>query len=300
MARKISWDDGRIFLAVARRSSLTGAADELGIGIASVSRRVDRLEAALGVPLFVRHQTGYRLTDEGEAMLPRAEALEDAAGAFSATADLRSEAAGRVRLATAENLANPIIIPSLTSLLSQHPRLTVEVVTDIATVNLHRRDADLAIRMVRPERGNVTTRRVGTLGYGLYGSHAYLAGRTPSPDSGRFENDRFIGWSDRQSHLPAAQWVERTLRGRTPVLTTTTLAGQVSAVKAGLGLAVLPHFLAEDAGLERVVLELGIEQAIWLVVHADLSASRRVRVVADHLAQLIRDNRSRLAGPAPA
>ncbi len=298
MPQKINWDDARIFLAVARRSSLTGAAEELGIGIASVSRKIDRLESALSLPLFVRHQTGYRLTDEGEALLPRAEALEDAAGTFGALKDLKSEAAGRVRLATAENLANPIIIPSLESLLSRHPRLTVEVVTDIATVNLHRRDADLAVRMIRPQRGNVTVRRIGTLGYGLYGSQSYVAARTPDAEAGRFDDDRFVGWSDAQSHLPAAQWIERTLRGRAPVLTTTTLAGQVSAAKAGLGMAVLPHFLARDAGLENIPAELGVEQAIWLVMHSDLAASRRVRVVADHLAQVIRDNRSRLARPA--
>lgn len=294
--RPLIWDDARVFLAVARSGTLTGAADALGGGIATVSRRIERLEGALGVPLFARHQSGYRLTDDGEALLPKAEALEQAAETFGAQANAASAAAGRVRLATAENLANPVIIPSLPPLRARHPRLVLEIVTDVATVNLHRRDADLALRMVKPQRGNVTLRRLGTLGFGLYGSPAYVNARPGGPDAAAFDHDAFIGWSEAQSHLPAAQWIERALRGRPPALATTTLSAQFSAVVAGLGLAVLPHFLGRDAGLVQLPAELGVDQTIWLVIHADLAASRRVRVVADHLAEVIQAQRHRLAG----
>ena len=242
------WDDARIFLAVARAGTLTLAAEAVGSGVATVSRRIERLETALGLPLFARHQSGYRLTDDGEALLPRAEALEQAAETFGAQAQSSGEAAGRVRLATAENLANPVIIPSLPDLRARHPRLVLEIVTDVATVNLHRRDADLALRMVKPQRGNVTLKRLGTLGFGLYGSPAYLAARRGGPDRAAFDQDAFIGWSEAQSQLPAAQWIERSLRGRPPALTTTTLSAQFSAVVAGLGLAVLPHFLGARRG----------------------------------------------------
>ncbi len=292
---RLVWDDARVFLAVARAGSLSGAADLLGGGVATMSRRVGRMESALGVPLFVRHQTGYRLTDEGEKLLPKAEALEEAVLSLSAQAHMGMEVAGRVRLATAENLANPVIIPALSPLLERHPRLSVDIVTDVATVNLHRRDADLAVRMVRPERGNVTVRHIGTLGFGLYGSPGYVAARKAGPDAAALDHDRFIGWSEGQSHLPAAQWMERSLRGRQPELTTTTLAGQLSAAKAGLGLAPLPHFLGREAGLIQLPVTLAIDQPIWLVIHADLVASRRVRVVADHLATVIAEQRARLS-----
>ena len=292
------WDDARVFLAVARKGTLTAAARLTGGGVATVSRRIDRLEAALGVPLFVRHQTGYRLTDEGEALLPKAEALEHAAAAFESQAARESEVAGPVRLATAENLANPIIIPSLPALLERHPQLELEIATDVASVNLHRRDADLALRMVKPTRGNVTVRRLAALGFGLYGSAAYLTRRKQAADSGPFDHDAFIGWSEAQSHLPAAQWISRSLRNRPPVLTTTTLSAQLQAASAGLGLAILPHFLAHDAGLRRLPVELGVDQSIWLVIHSDLAQSRRVRAVADHLATVIHAMRDRLAGEA--
>ena len=296
MTERLNWDDAPAFLAVARTGTLTFAAKSLGTGIATVSRRIARLESRLGVPLFVRHQSGYRLTDQGATLLPRAEALEQAMGAFRAQAATETEAIGHVRLATAENLANSIIIPGLAPLLARHPGLSIEILTDVSTINLHGRDADLALRMVRPERGNVSVRRVGTLGFGLYGSPEYMAARDTGPDAGRFDGDRFIGWSERQGGLPAAQWIERTLRGQMPVVTTTTLSAQLSSATAGLGLAILPHFLAREAGLREVPLELELDQPIWLALHSDLSASLRIRVVADHLAEIVERNHERLAG----
>lgn len=296
MNLRLNWDDTPVFLAVARTGTLTGAADMLGTGIATMSRRIERLETALGVPLFARHQTGYKLTDEGEALLPRAEALEDAMRGFRAGVKAQAQVTGHVRLATAENLANPIIIPALAPLLDLHPGLTLEVITDVATANLHRRDADLAVRMVRPTRGNLSVRRIGTLGFGLYGSATYMAARAGNPQDAVLSHDRIIGWSERQSMLPAAQWLERTLRGKAPALVTTTLSAQLAAVKADLGLAILPHFLGQQEGLLRMPMELGLDQQIWLVVHSDLSASQRVRVVADHLVETIKRNEGKLTG----
>lgn len=292
---RLNLDDAPVFLAIARTGTLTSAAKQLGTGIATVSRKIERLERALGVPLFARHQSGYKLTDEGEALLPRAEALEEAAQRFRMNAALEAEATGHVRLATAENLANDIIIPSLVDLLNKHPGLTIEVLTDISTSNLHRRDADLAVRMVRPERGNLTVQRIGTLGYGLYGSRDYLERQTET-DPNPISEDRYIGWSERQQMLPAAEWLERKLKGDAPTIITSSLLGQVAAAKAGLGLAVLPHFLALNSGLEPVALDIGLDQPIWLVVHSDLVASHRIKIVADHLAAVIAKNDGCLSG----
>ncbi|TRW95432.1 LysR family transcriptional regulator [Paracoccus sp. M683] len=291
---RLRWDDARVFLAIARSGSLSGAAASLGMGIATVSRQIGRLENALGLVLFSRHQNGYRLTDDGSALLDRAEAFEQAANAFAEGSAAQTEISGRVRLATAEMLADHIIIPALPQLARAFPELTLEIVTDVQTVNLHRRDADLAIRMVKPERGNVTIRRLGTLGYGLYASPDYARHRA---ESARFKADRFIAWSEAFTHLPAAQWIERMRRDRAPALTTTTLGAQLSAAKAGLGLAVLPHFLGRAHGLDCLQHSLGIDQEIWLALHTDLAQSRRVRVVASFLAELILNARADLEQP---
>ncbi|MGQ3673263.1 LysR family transcriptional regulator [Xanthobacter sp. TB0136] len=292
---QVSWDDARVFLAIARTGTLSGAAEQLRTGLATVSRRISRLEHGLGVALFTRHQTGYRLTDEGEALLARAEVLEQAGHAFG-DRGLHQGVAGRVRLATAENLANPLIIPALPPLLRQHPDLTLEVVSDVGAVNLHRRDADLAVRMVKPQRGNVVLRRLGRLGFGLYGAPDYVARRRADGGSVPLADERFIGWVEQYGHLPAAQWMERALRGRPLALMTSTLSAQLSAAQAGIGLAVVPHFLARRAGLACVAEDLGVDQQIWLVIHADLAHSRRIRVVADYLAELFSTHRALLSG----
>lgn len=288
------WDDARVFLAIARIGTLSGAAVSLTLGVATVSRRLDRLEAALGVPLFSRHQSGYRLTDDGDAMLDSAEALEHAGHAFGDAAQQQGHAAGNVRLATAENLANLLIIPSLQQLFALHPNLRVEIVSGVQTVNLHRRDADLAVRMVKPEAGNVTIKRLGTLGFGLYGSRSYVETRCAGADAAAFDKDAFIGWAESHSHLPAAKWLARTLRGRPCKVEANTLSAQLSAAISGLGLAVLPHYLAKQMGLVCLLQELGVDQTIWLVLHSDLAHSKRVRAVADHLIQLFEEKKPEL------
>lgn len=290
------WDDLRVFLAVGRAGTLSGAAKQMNIGLATVSRRIERLEAAIGQPLFVRHQSGYSLTEDANTLIARAEEMETAA--LSLTAGLNSDArvTGVVRLATAENFATGFILPQIGRLKANHPGLTLEVVTDIATVNLHRRDADIALRMVKPDRGNVSLQRLGMLGFGLYGSSDYVASRRGDDNANQFDTDDFIGWSEGYAHLPAAQWVERILKGRAPAVSTTSVATQLIACVAGQGLAVLPHFLAKPRALICLDADLGVDQPIWLVMQTDLAQSRRVRVVADFLRDVVQQNRSALAG----
>ncbi|WP_447529405.1 LysR substrate-binding domain-containing protein [Vreelandella sp. TE19] len=296
LPRSWVWDDTRAFLAVARNGTLSGAAAELHLGIATLSRRIERLEHALDVALFIRLQSGYRLTEEGVGLLEHAEAMEAAAAAFTSGAAQHTPITGKVRLATAENLATELILPALPALYRQYPGITLELVTDITTVNLHRRDADLALRMVRPERGNVTLRRLGTLGYGVYASAEVAARRACSSNPGGFDDEAFITWMDEYAHLPAAQWCERTLQGRPPALTTTSIATQVAAAKAGLGLAVLPHIVALNAGLVCVAREIGVAQPIYLVSQADIAQSGRICAVAEFLAELVSRHQERLGG----
>lgn len=296
-ADRLVWDDLRALLAVARHGTLSEAALRMGIGIATLSRRIERLEAALTLPVFQRSQTGYTLTEEGAALIEQAEAMEAAATRLTHGAKAQARLSGRVRLATAENLATGLILPEMPRFRAAYPQIMVEMVTDIATANLQRRDADLALRMVKPQRGNLTLRRLATLGYGLYGSADYVAARRSPGQGGTYDGDALIGWDDGHAHLPAAAWVQRHIRARQPALTTTSLATQIAAAQAGLGLAVLPHFLARRAGLACVQGDIGVDQPIWLVIHSDLTGSPRIRALADFLADLVMARRDELRNP---
>ena len=297
--QNLDWNVVRDFLAVARTGSLSRAGRALGVNASTVGRRIEALEAGLGVRLFQRAQTGYALTDEGRDLVGRAERIEEAAIAFERRAEAGERLEGRVRLATAENLANALVIPALGGFRERHPNLTLEIVTDIRSVNLHRREADIALRLVRPVQGNVTIQRLGVQRYGLYGSLDHLARRPPRRGV-RHDADRLIAWSEDYADLPAARWIEQVLEGRAPALVTSSLQGQVVAARAGLGLALLPCFLGDaEPSLRRIACDAdAIEQDVWLATHSDLVGSARVQAVTGFLSELIRASAPRLGGTA--
>ncbi|RWR31887.1 LysR family transcriptional regulator [Sinirhodobacter populi] len=279
-----NWDDLRVFLALAREGSLTGAARRLGAGVATVSRRIERFEAALGLPLFLRHQSGYSLTDQGTALLPRAEAAEEALAGLRHEAGAQDRIQGHVRIASIESLITPLLIPALGSLLAANPGLDVEILFSTQAVNLHRHDADLALRMLRPDHGHLMVRQLVGMGFGLYGP----------PDGARL--DRQISWPDQISLGTVLAWTRAFSRPDTPRLAVNTLDSQVEAVRRGLGQAVLPHFLARPAGL-RLLADRPpdggmMERPIYMVTHADLAASRRVSAVAEAIADSIISRRA--------
>lgn len=292
----LDWDDARIMLALARAGTLSAAATQLGLGVATVARRIERLEKAIGVPLFLRHQTGYRLTDQGTALLPRAEAIELAVSGLERAAGAEATISGHVRVASIESIVAPILMPALGALMRQHPRLEVEILISSAMVNLNRRDADIAIRMVRPDHGAVRVRHLANMGFGLYGAKNLIETRGPNAMG---PEDRLISWPDTDALSVVHEWNRAIAQQIVPRLTVSTLAGQVAAVAEGLGLAILPHFLARPAGLILVtdLLPDGhkMSRPLWQVVHADLAGSGRVRAVADCLAEALIAARGDLA-----
>jgi len=285
---RLNWDDIRLFLALARDGTLSGAARSLGVGVATISRRVERMERAFGLPLFLRHQQGYDLTDQGAALLPRAEAMERAARELRQEAEAEVAIRGLVRLASIESLIAPVVLPALRPLLAANPGLDVEVLYSTATVNLHRHDADLALRMVVPERGNLVVRRLAMMGFGLYGP----------PDGSR--PGRHVTWPDMVSLGTPLAWSKAFGAPAGGRFAVNTLDAQVAAVREGLGVGVLPHFSARRAGLRLVSARLPqggpMERPVLLVLHADLAASRRVRAVADAIAEEVAALRPELEG----
>jgi len=293
----VDWNDLKYFLEVARGGSLTRAADVLRVSQSTVGRRIAELESRLATRLFARHQTGYFLTDEGRELLGRAQAAEDNMLAFERGASgLAPAVSGIVRLATTENLATDLVIPALPRFVARHPQLRLEIVTTTATVELGRRDADLALRVVRPSQGNLKMRRLGEMTHGVYGHRGYLA-QNPARDDDPLAGRAVVTWDEAHAHLPAARWLAQRAPDAHIVLTASTLRAQIAAVRAGLGLAVLPDFLATDPDFVRVLAPDEVfSDGVWLVMHADLAASNRVRAVADFLAGAVADAQARLSG----
>ncbi len=284
----MDWNDLKFFLEVARSGSLTRAASALKASQSTVARRVSELEQDLGATLFERHQTGYFLTDEGQEILRRAESAEQGVLAVErGAASLSGTVSGTVRLATSENLATDLVIPAMPALVKRYPALCLEIVTHTATVTLGRREADLALRVVRPASGNLKLRQLGRMSYAVYASRAYLK-QHRQRDGDPFAGRDVITWDDAHSHLPAAQWMTSHATQARTVLMVSNLPMQIAAARAGLGLAIIPDFLATAPELVKVVpSEELFDNGLWLVMHADLSASARVRAVADFLAETV-------------
>lgn len=285
----MDWNDLRFFLAVARTNSLTKTAATLKVSQSTVSRRIGALESSLRTSLFLHHQTGYFLTDAGQALLSYAEEVESRVGALEhAFTGRDGDAAGTVRLATAETLANHLIIPALPQLQADYPAIRLELITGVNTVSVVRNDADIALRLVRPEQNTLKIRKAGVMASAVYAAESYLRAH-PAPPDAPLRGRRFITWDSSFSHLPAARWFDEQVADKTSMLATTSLVTQLSAVNAGLGLAVLPCFIAaRQPGLVEV-LPPGqvLSEDLWLVTHADLIASARIKAVAEFLMTLL-------------
>lgn len=280
----MDWNDLRYFLAVARTGSLTLASSDLGSSQSTVSRRISELEKSIGTSLFRRHQTGYFLTDGGQEVLRHAELVEDSVMALErAASGLDRSPVGTVRLATSDNLATDLVVPALLAFRERYPGICLEILTGTATTELERREADIALRVVRPTGGNLKIRRVGHMTYSVYGSRDYVE-RHPTRYGEPLGGRHAIAWDDAHAHLPAAAWLAREHPGCRIAMITSSLGTQIAAVRAGLGLAVIPDFLTVKEDFVRVIPpEQMFSAEVWLVTHADLAASARIRALADFL-----------------
>nr|WP_235192665.1 LysR family transcriptional regulator [Pantoea sp. IMH] len=289
MAQKMDWNDLRFFLTVARTQSLTKTAEALRVSQSTVSRRIGMIETALSVRLFIHHQSGYFLTDAGRDLMRYAEEVEEKVLQLeSDIAGYDRHPTGTVRLATASTLASHLIIPALPRFAARFPGITLEIITGVNTVSVSRHDADLALRLIRPVQQTLKIRRAGCIRSAIYGSEAYLR-QHPAPEAEPLSGRRFISWDTAYAHLPAARWLSETCPKHTPALVVTSLDSHIAAVRAALGLAVLPCFIASHYPELTEVLpaEKVFAEDIWLVSHADLTASTRVRAVSDFLLEML-------------
>lgn len=284
----MDWNDLRYFLAAARSHSLTEAGRELRTSPATIARRIAALEQALSAKLFAKSNDGYLLTAEGEALLGPAEQAEAHMHWLERSGAVPSEALGGVvRLAMPELLGQHFIIPALAEFCGKYPRIGVEAVADVRPLTLKDREADLLVRLVRPTHGDYTIRKIGGVALGLYGNQAYVQNHGTPRRFGDLDQHRLIGWDARLGFLPLSRWIADAVSAPNLVFRAHTMSAQLAAVEAGIGLAVLPAFVARKFGLVRTVAdEAPFCSDVWLLQAADAQSFARVRLLADHLTEL--------------
>jgi DNA-binding transcriptional LysR family regulator len=295
----LDWDDLRTFLLVARHGTLSAAARASGVHQPTMGRRLAALEQRAGARLLQKTPHGYTPTAAGEAILGNAERIEAEALAAErriSGRDVRLE--GVVRVTSVESIAADILMPALTELRQRHPGIVVELVVDARSLNLSRREADVAVRVARPEQNDLVVRRIGAIGYGLYAAPAYLAARgEPDFTTGGKGHDVILT-QDEMMRLPEMVWLAASLPRATPGLRANTRYVQREAARAGLGLACLARYLGDAGGLVRLDPPTPPPQReLWLAVHTDIRHMPRIHAVTEALAAGVRARANVLAPP---
>lgn len=290
-AVSFDWNQVRAFLATAEEGSFSGAARALKTTQPTIGRQVSELEGTLGVMLVERSVRGPKLTDAGRDLLDHVRAMGEAATLISmAAASHAQEVSGEVAV-TATDLMSAAILPSILAPLRQAaPGIRVRIVASNDTQNLTQRDADIAIRHVRPEQPDLIARHVGSFRANLYAASAYLdrAGRPRAPQV--VANHAFVGSPDPDRLIPALQNMGIPVQAENFVMNSENGVVVWELLKSGFGIAMLPEILCEaEPGVEKVLPILPfLEFPIWLVTHRELQTSRRIRVVFDQLARGLR------------
>jgi DNA-binding transcriptional LysR family regulator len=274
------WQDLRHFAALAREGSLSAAARRLKVDHATVARRIVALESALGLKLVDRRARSYTLTAEGRRIAEIAQRMEATAIELDrAASGARTGLVGPVTVSAPPTLAATLIAPRLAALYDVHPGIRMKLIGEKRSASLSRREADVAVRLSRPEEKSLVARRIGRLDFALFAAPAYLDARRPADYA-------FIAYDDPMDQAPQQVWLRNFAQGRPIVLRATDLDVQREAAKAGVGIAALPRFFGDsDPGLRRLETS-GKAQSreIWLAVHKDLRRAPLVRATLDFLA----------------
>lgn len=275
----MEWSDVRIFLAVMRSGSYGEAARRLGVSHPTVGRRIKVLEAQAHQALFRRTPDGLVLTDAGDTVLGLAESMENAALAMERRlAGNHPRLEGILRISCAEWFATAVLAPVLSELTQRHPAIVPEIIASYRLLNLSRRDADVAFRIVPFTEPDIVQRRLMSMPYALYGT----------PENARaFQHDPasvgLILMNTAQAHFPDVVWLLDQFPQSRRAFTSTSRAVQAQMCRRGMGVAVLPQPLGDaTAGLQRIPTpQPPPSRDIWVGYHQDLRHMDRLRAMLD-------------------
>lgn len=275
----MEWSDLRIFLAIAREGTLRGAARKLGQSQPTMGRRLRALEAATGQTLFQRTGEGFVLTDEGTAILPHAERMEEEAlGLQRRLAGHDEHLEGLLRVSSSDWFGTHLLVPVLAEFAQLQPRVTVELITSATQFSLPRREADLVFRIRPFDEPEVVARKLVHIDYGVY----LKAGLAP-PVAGDGAGTPLVTMDTAFGGMPDAVWLQKMLPRAFVVSRSNSRDVQARLCALGAGVAVLPRVLGDGvAGLRLVELgEAPPGRDTWVGYHRDLRRLARLRAFLD-------------------
>ncbi len=278
---KVDWDHLRYFLILARAKTLTNAARIIGVEHSTVARRIQALEQSLGMQLFKREATGYELTIEGLALIPRVEQMEQSFLQIEKPNPLQ----GRVRIGAPEGFGTAFLAQLLAEFSQHYPLLTIDLIPVPKTIRLSHREADIVISIERPKSGPFIITRLTNYSLKLYGSQQYLQRNSPIRRVEDLSEHRFVDYIDDLVYSSALYRLERLPLQLTACFRSNSILAQQIAVSAGAGLAILPRFIAVDQPeLQEVLSEdVNFTHTFWMLTLVDLQHEPKIKLVWDFL-----------------
>lgn len=295
----MDWRALQDVVIVAETGSLSAAALRLNVSQPTVGRRIEQLEEQLGTMLFNRTARGLSLTKVGEDILNHAKQMEEGALAIERVATgANQDLQGNVRISLIEDLGIQWLPQKLRAFHKEFPQLAIEVNIDNRNVNLLRREADIAVRLARPEQVDLICRKAGILHFGLYASQAYLDEHGLPRRMTDLKDHYHVGFDDDMGRTALVKKFEASFDQGNIHHRSNSHMEIIEATRAGLGCGVLCCFVANRLPDLRRVMDKTIDygREIWLVTHADIRNSARIRTVFDYLGKALEEDGDRLKG----
>ncbi len=288
-----NWNDLRVFLAVARAGQISRAAKVLRVDGTTVSRRLRRLERALGQRLVEQTREGQVLTQYGEELLLKVERMaEEAATLFQSGDDPRG-LGGQIRLSVSEGFGSWFLAPRLPELVRDHPELAIELVASSGFLSPSKREADIAVMLSRPKAGPLIARKLADYSLMLYASPSYLAeAGVPRKSADLARDHRLVGYISDLLYAPELDYLNEIHSDLQATVKSSSINAQLRLIAGGAGMGVLPRFMGDqDPQLQRVLPDIRITRSFWIVTHRDNHRLRKVHYLSHWLTEQVSANR---------
>ncbi len=294
----VKWDDLRVFLEVARQGSVHTAAKKLRLDHSTVCRRVGKLEAVLSVKLLNRTRKGVTVRADAHELLKHVENMDVHASALEDAVVRGSAGATQlVRVATMEGLASQYVAHRLPLLQQLDAGVMLELVSIPQTVDLSRKEADVFLSFFNPRAPGLTSKRVGSVAMHLYCSPAYVRRRGLPRTLAELAQHHFVGYIEELLTIDAVRWLGDIVESPRMVFYSNSILAQCNAAIGGLGIVMLPTFVASGAhGLQRLFPDVSVKRDVWLSIRAEQSHLSRIRAVTKFFSHIFEMDREYLLG----
>lgn len=287
------WDDIRFFLSVSRAKSFVAAAQKLHVTHCTVSRRISALETSMGAELFIRTERGCVLTPAGERLYPVAEELERAAFKFQdCVPHSDGQIAGKIRIGCPDGLGTCFLAQELKRLQLQNPMLEIELVSVPFYYSLSKREVDILITVKKPIAKKIILKKITNYKLGLFASEQYMNSTAPVCNVCDLKKHKLIGYIDDLLYDQQLRFIEEIYPSAHTCFRSSTVLGQMSAIKAGIGIGVLPFFMVQDdKDLVHVLPDNWIERNFWVQTDQEFKDNSLITTTVEFIVDAIRSKK---------